>query len=94
MPSPEILFGMSGMEGHVKGIAEYAAGLEALGYEFVGVGEHIMMGKPPIDTYMSLPSLGVAAGATKRIRLLSSVSLPPLYPPALLAKLITTLDVA
>ena len=94
MPSPEIRFGMSGMEGHVRRIAEYAAGLEELGYEFVGVGEHVMMGSPPIDTYMSLPSMAVAAGATKRMRLLSSVSLPSLYPPALLAKEITTLDIA
>jgi alkanesulfonate monooxygenase SsuD/methylene tetrahydromethanopterin reductase-like flavin-dependent oxidoreductase (luciferase family) len=38
--------------------------------------------------------LGVAAGATSRVRLLSSIALAPLYPAALLAKLGAALDVA
>jgi len=38
--------------------------------------------------------LSVAAGVTKNIRLMSAITLVPLYPPALLAKLGAALDVA
>jgi probable F420-dependent oxidoreductase len=41
-----------------------------------------------------LPLLGVAAGATERIGILSSVLLTPFYHPLVLAKLATTLDIA
>ena len=40
-----------------------------------------------------LISLAAAAAATERIKLLSGIALVPLYPPALLAKLIAMLDV-
>src|SRR5579875_1996094 len=42
----------------------------------------------------SLICLSVAAGATERIKLMSSVVLLPLYQPVLLAKLTSVLDVA
>jgi alkanesulfonate monooxygenase SsuD/methylene tetrahydromethanopterin reductase-like flavin-dependent oxidoreductase (luciferase family) len=41
---------------------------------------------------MSMVSLAAAASVTQRVRLVSSVALAPLYPPALLAKMAATLD--
>ena len=68
--------------------------LEGLGFDYLAVGEHFIRGNPPSPSYAALPLLGVAAGATERIRLLSSVLLAPFYHPTVLAKLATTLDVA
>jgi probable F420-dependent oxidoreductase len=79
------------------GMDETVAGarqLEALGFEYAATGEHFMRGNPPLPTGTALPVLGVAAGATTRIRLLSSIVLAPLYHPVMLAKLAATLDVA
>ena len=79
------------------GMGVTAAGaqqLEALGFEYAATGEHFMRGNPPLPTGTALPVLGVAAGATTRIRLLSSIVLAPLYHPVMLAKLAGTLDVA
>jgi len=79
--------------GGMEYVAESAQVLEDLGYDFIGIGEHLMLG-PTQPTALSIPALGVAAGATRRIRLLSSVVLLPLYNPILLAKMVSTLDVA
>ena len=68
--------------------------IEELGYEYVAVGEHFMRGSPPGTSDAALPVLGVAAGATEEIRLLSSILLAPFYHPTILAKLTTTLDIA
>ena len=53
-----------------------------------------MSGNPPARTCLSIPALAVAAGATKRIRLLSTIVLLPIYPPVILAKLVADLDLA
>ena len=53
-----------------------------------------MRGNPPGPTHAALPLLAVAAGATERIRVLSSILLAPFYHPTVLAKLTTTLDIA
>jgi probable F420-dependent oxidoreductase len=63
---------------------------EALGYDYLLSGEHIMFYSP---TGNNLVSLAAAAGATERIKLLSGIVLAPLYPPALLAKQASVLDV-
>lgn len=81
-----------GVGSDVSQIAEYSRIIEELGYDFIAVPEHLMLGNPPRSTPMSVPALGVAAGATKHIRLLSSVVVLPLYNPVLLAKEVTTLD--
>jgi len=60
----------------------------------LSAGEHFMRGNPPGPTHATLPLLGVAAGATERIRLLSSIVLTPFYHPLMLAKFASTLDVA
>ena len=63
---------------------------EAMGYDLVTAGEHVFFHGP---TSNGLITLAAAAGATERIRLMSSITLVPLYPAALLAKQVATLDV-
>ena len=75
----------------VSGIAEFAQRVESLGYDVLGCGEHVMFHTPVANTFISL---SVAAGATQRLRLLSSIVLLPLYPAALAAKMGAALDVA
>ena len=72
-------------------IAAAARAAEASGFDYVHCGEHLFFHGP---TPHALTSLAVAAGATERIRLLSAVTLAPLYPAAVLAKLAATLDIA
>lgn len=62
---------------------------ESLGFDYLLTGEHISFYGPTPNT---LISLSAAAAVTERIKLLSGIVLVPLYPPALLAKLIATLD--
>ena len=78
----------------IEETAAEARWLEELGYEYVGSGEHFMRGNPPGPSTAALPLLGVAAGVTSKIRLLSSVLLAPFYHPVMLAKLTSTLDIA
>ena len=75
----------------LKGVAEFARRAEALGYDYLGCGEHMMF-HGPIGN--SLIGLSIAAGATTSIKLMSSVVLLPLYTPMVLAKLTSVLDVA
>jgi len=72
-------------------IANTAQRAESLGYDFVSTGEHVFFYGPIGNGFVSL---AVAAGATSKIKLMSTITLAPLYPPALLAKLVTALDVA
>jgi probable F420-dependent oxidoreductase len=71
-------------------IAEDARNAEALGYEFLTTGEHVFF-YGPIGN--GLISLAAAAGATTSIKLMSAITLVPLYPAALLAKQVAALDV-
>jgi probable F420-dependent oxidoreductase len=73
---------------------EQARLMEELGFEYMGAGEHFMRGRPPGPTHAALPLLAVAAGATERIRLVSSVALAPFYHPLMLARMTATLDIA
>ena len=70
-------------------IAESAQRAEALGYDFLSTGEHVFF-YGPIGN--GLISLAAAAGATSTIKLMSTITLVPLYPAALLAKLVSSLD--
>ncbi len=89
----ELHFG-GNLPGDLDAVASGARELEAAGLEYAATGEHFMRGNPPHPTGTALPVLGVAAGATSRIRLLSAIVLAPLYHPVMLAKLAATLDVA
>jgi probable F420-dependent oxidoreductase len=71
-------------------IPEFARYAEELGYDYLSSGEHMMFHGPITN---SLISLSVAAGATSRIRLMSSIVLLPLYNPMVLAKMTSVLDV-
>jgi probable F420-dependent oxidoreductase len=70
-------------------IAANARRAEAQGYDFVSTGEHVFF-YGPIGN--GLIALAAAAGATATIKLMSTITLVPLYPAALLTKLVTSLD--
>ena len=70
-------------------VAVDAREAEALGYEYVCTGEHVFFHGPVGN---GLIALAAAAGATERIRMMSTITLAPLYPAALLAKQVATLD--
>jgi probable F420-dependent oxidoreductase len=67
-----------------------ARAAEAAGFDHVFCGEHVFFHGPAPNGFVALAA---AAGATERIKLLTSTTLVPLYPPALLAKLASSLDV-
>lgn len=72
-------------------VARLARQIEDLGFDIVGCGEHVSFYG---DSANGFVSLSVAAGATERVKLMSTITLVPLYPPALLAKMGAALDVA
>ncbi|HIN05317.1 MAG TPA: LLM class flavin-dependent oxidoreductase, partial [Dehalococcoidia bacterium] len=72
MSVPDLHFGAALATG-AEDVARQARWMEELGYEYFAAGEHYMRGDPPGPTHASLPVLGVAAGATEKIRLLSSI---------------------
>jgi len=74
-----------------KGIPEFAQRAERMGYDYLCSGEHMMFHGPVAN---SLIALSVAAGATTKIKLMSTIILLPLYQPMVLAKLTSVLDVA
>ena len=72
-------------------VATTAMRIEQLGFDILACGEHVMFHR---DSASGLVSLSVAAGVTKNIKLMSAITLLPLYPPALLAKMGAALDIA
>ena len=62
---------------------------EGAGFDYAACGEHLFFHGPTPNSFITLAAV---AGATERIRLLSSISLVPLYPSALFAKLVASLD--
>ncbi len=69
---------------------ELARQLEALGFDGLWVGGHVLWHAPMLDP---LVQLAAYAAVTSRIRLGTSVILLPLHHPVLLAKAATTVDV-
>ena len=70
-------------------IPPMAAWAEEQGFDLVASGEHVLFGSPTNNAFVTLAA---ASAATGRIRLLSAVTLLPLYPAFLAAKMATTLD--
>ncbi|MFW3168650.1 LLM class flavin-dependent oxidoreductase [Geodermatophilus sp. CPCC 206100] len=70
-------------------VAAEARSAEDAGYDGVATGEHLFFHSTHPNGFVALAA---AAGATSRIRLLSALTVVPLYPAALAAKLATTLD--
>ncbi len=64
---------------------------EEAGFDFLGCGEHLTFHGPTTNAFISL---AVAAGATRRIGLVSAVTVLPLYPAVVAAKLAMSLDVS
>jgi probable F420-dependent oxidoreductase len=70
-------------------IAERSRRIEEQGWDFLTTGEHVSFNIPIANAFVSLSA---AAAATTTIELMSSVTLLPLYPAALAAKLGAALD--
>jgi alkanesulfonate monooxygenase SsuD/methylene tetrahydromethanopterin reductase-like flavin-dependent oxidoreductase (luciferase family) len=73
-----------------RDIVTFARQAESLHIDYVFQGEHVFFHGPVSN---SLIDLSFAAAATQRLKLLSSVTLIPLYPAALLAKMAASLAV-
>jgi probable F420-dependent oxidoreductase len=73
----------------VDTVAADARAAEAAGFDYLGCGEHLFFHGPVPNAFIALAA---AAGATSTIRLVSTITLLPLYPAALAAKLAATLD--
>lgn len=70
--------------------ASFARLAEDAGFDYLACGEHLAFHGPATNAFVSL---AFAAGATSRIKLLSAVTLLPLYQPVVAAKLVASLDV-
>jgi probable F420-dependent oxidoreductase len=70
-------------------VAAEARAAEEAGYDGIATGEHLFFHSAHPNGFVALAA---AAGATRRIRLLTALTVLPLYPAALAAKLATTLD--
>ncbi|HEV7649752.1 MAG TPA: LLM class flavin-dependent oxidoreductase [Actinophytocola sp.] len=76
------------LSGHTDVVTE-AQLAESLGLSFVAAGEHVFFNGPTSNAFVTLAA---AAAATTTVRLVSTVTLLPLYPVPLAAKLAATLD--
>lgn len=63
--------------------------VEELGYDSVGIGDHIVMTSPQLEVLMTLMAY---AARTKRMKLITDILLVPLRNPAVTAKTVCTLD--
>ncbi len=70
-------------------LTESARTAERLGFDFAFVGEHVLSTGDSTNAFVALAA---AAAVTERIKLLSAVTLLPLYPAALAAKMAAVLD--
>ena len=70
-------------------VIEDARQAEEMGFDFLGCGEHLFFHGPTPNAFAMLAA---AAGATTRIRLVSSITLLPLYPAAVVAKMAAVID--
>jgi len=70
--------------------AGFARLAEDTGFDYLACGEHLVFHGPTTNAFISL---AFAAGVTSRIKLVSAVTLLPLYQPVVAAKLAASLDV-
>ena len=70
-------------------VPDRARRLEALGFDYGAVGEHVFFASEATNAFVTL---AVAAGATSTLRLVSTITLLPLYPAALAAKMAAELQ--
>jgi probable F420-dependent oxidoreductase len=69
---------------------EHVTTIEALGFDSVWTGEHMLFHGPVTD---GLITLAACAGKTSRLKIGSAINLLPLRPPVVVAKAVSTLDV-
>jgi probable F420-dependent oxidoreductase len=81
-----LMFPPDGDPAEVPALARRA---EEQGFDYFCCGEHVFFHGPVTNAFVALAA---AAGATERIRLLSALTVLPVYPAALAAKLVVTLD--
>jgi alkanesulfonate monooxygenase SsuD/methylene tetrahydromethanopterin reductase-like flavin-dependent oxidoreductase (luciferase family) len=67
----------------------FAVAAEQAGFDRLAYGEHVLFRRPLLNGFVALAA---AAAVTTRVRLLSAITLLPLYPAALAAKLVASLD--
>ncbi len=91
MTTPALTFGCS-FHVDMRNLADFARRAEELGYDRVATGEHVQDGTSPRPTFLSLPLMAAAAGATRRVRVMTGIVIAPLYHPVMLAKMVTTVD--
>src|ERR687895_2015564 len=77
-----------------RGIREFARAVEDLGFDSLFVTEHLLAAKRfySVSFLEPLAALAVAAGATERVRLGTSILIMPLRDPVILAKEYATLQ--
>ncbi len=69
---------------------DHVTAIEALGFDSVWTGEHVLFHGPVTD---GLITLAACAGKTSRLKIGSAINLLPLRPPVVVAKAVSTLDV-
>ena len=70
-------------------VTDHARRAEAAGFDALACGEHVFFHGATVNAFVVLAA---AAAVTERLRLMSALTILPLYPVALAAKLIATLD--
>lgn len=77
-----------------RGIKEFARAVEDLGFDSLFITDHLLAAKRfySVSFLEPLAALAVAAGATERVRLGTSILIMPLRNPVLLAKELATLQ--
>jgi len=71
-----------------RGIKDFARTVEELGFDSLFITDHLLVGKRfySVNWLEPLTTLAVAAGATERVRLGTSILIMPLRNPVILAK--------
>ncbi len=93
MTTPQVTFGCNFSVEEYWDVVEFAQKAEALGFDRITTGEHVMDGNPPRPTLLNIPLMAAAAGATRQIRVMTGIVIAPLYHPVMLSKLVTSLDI-
>ena len=77
-----------------RGIKDFARTVEELGFDSLFITDHLLVGKRfySVNWLEPLTTLAVAAGATERVRLGTSILIMPLRNPVILAKELATLQ--
>jgi alkanesulfonate monooxygenase SsuD/methylene tetrahydromethanopterin reductase-like flavin-dependent oxidoreductase (luciferase family) len=89
MDADRISFGIEIPRCTSTDVASFARFAEDIGYDFVAAGEHVLHRH---FTYSGFVALSAAGGATRRIRLVSTITQLPLYPAAMAAKMAAAAD--